>query len=334
MNIYDIAKMANVSIATVSRVVNGSDKVSEKTREKVLKVIDEVGYTPNVFAQGLGLNTMHTVGVLVPTIADSYMANAVAHLESELFRNGYDCILSCSGFELEGKQAQTDMLLSKHIDTLIYVGSTYAGDGRNSKATDYIREAARQVPVFIINGHVSGDNIYSSVCEDEEAVYEATKLLLDHGRKKLLFLTDSHSYSANKKKKGFEKAMREAGASPSSRILYVENNIHAVRDLLFERKEKCDAVIASNDEIAVGAVKYAAESGLKIPKDMEIIGYNNSLISTSSTPELSSMDNHTAEICHDTVERFVKILSGKGARLSRKISVSCTLVLRETTLKE
>ena len=84
MNIYDIARMAGVSIATVSRVVNGSDKVSEKTKQRVLSVIEEAGYTPNVFAQGLGLNTMHTVGIMVPRIDDMYMAAAVSYLEQNL----------------------------------------------------------------------------------------------------------------------------------------------------------------------------------------------------------------------------------------------------------
>ena len=107
LNIYDIAEIANVSIATVSRVVNGSDKVSENTRKKVLKVIEDVGYTPNVFAQGLGLNTMHTVGILVPTLADDYMSTAIDCLEKELKRYGYDCILSCTGFEQAADMAET-----------------------------------------------------------------------------------------------------------------------------------------------------------------------------------------------------------------------------------
>ena len=168
LNIYDIAEIANVSIATVSRVVNGSDKVSESTRAKVLKVIEDVGYTPNVFAQ-------------------------------ELKRYGYDCILSCSGFELSGKQSKCEMLLSKHIDTLILVGSTYAGNGIDTFATDYIREAAKKVPVFIINGNVSGDNIYASVCDDESVMNDVTAGLIGRGRRNILFLTDSHSYSSNKK---------------------------------------------------------------------------------------------------------------------------------------
>ena len=101
VNIYDIARMANVSIATVSRVMNHSGKVSEKTRKKVEKIMEEIDYTPNAFAQGLGLNTMHAVGILVPTIADTFMAVSVDYLEKKLAKEGYNCILSCSGFELE-----------------------------------------------------------------------------------------------------------------------------------------------------------------------------------------------------------------------------------------
>lgn len=331
LNIYDVAKLAKVSIATVSRVMNGSEKVSESTRKKVLAVIEEVGYTPNVFAQGLGLKTMHTVGVLVPTIADHYMASAVAYLEKELIKYGYDCILSCTGFDPEGKRSKTDMLLSKHIDSLIYVGSTYAGDGKDAAATDYIRNAAQQVPVFIINGNVNGSNIYASVCEDESAVYEATKLLIAHGRRKIVFLSDSHSYSANKKKKGFERAMEEAGLNAAAAIRYVPNDIHDVKKALLSARKKTDGVIATNDTIAVGAVKYAVERGMIIPDDIEIVGYNNSSVAISSTPEITSIDNHTQEICFDTVERIMHILNADNAKLTHKISVPCTLIIRETT---
>ena len=104
MNIYDIARLANVSIATVSRVVNGSPKVSANTRQKVLSVMEEVGYTPNIFARGLGLDSMKTIGILCPDIADIYMANAVSILEKELNLRGYDCILGCSGTLQEDKE--------------------------------------------------------------------------------------------------------------------------------------------------------------------------------------------------------------------------------------
>ena len=132
INIYDIAQMAKVSIATVSRVVNGSDKVSPATRRKVEKIIAEVGYTPNAFAKGLGLNTMHTVGIMVPSMADDFMAMAVNDLEQELGKYGYDCLLNCSGFLKENKKKQLEVLLFKHVDALILVGSTYAGRGEGA----------------------------------------------------------------------------------------------------------------------------------------------------------------------------------------------------------
>ena len=329
LNIYDIAEMSKVSIATVSRVINGSDKVSESTRQKVLDIIEKVGYTPNIFAQGLGLNTMHTVGILVPTIDDYYMSSAVDCLEKELVEYGYDCILSCSGFSLEGKKSKCEMLLSKHIDGLILVGSTYAGNGNDRSATEYIREAAKKLPVFIINGNISGKNIYASVCEDEDAVYNVTNNLIKRERKNIVFLTDSRSYSSNKKKKGYEKAVNEAGLKAT--VIYVENEIHSVKRRLLELDTKPDGIIAANDKIAIGAVKYAVDAGLNIPEEIEIVGYNNSILAVSSTPEISSIDNHAAEICHNTVKGLMHILSGDGTKINNKIAVPCNLVSRETT---
>ncbi len=125
MNIYDISQLAGVSIATVSRVINGSDRVSARTRQKVLRVIEENGYTPNAFARGLGLNTMHTVGLLCADSSDPYLAQAVYNLEQELRLNGYDCLLCCTGYARETKEKYLDLLLSKRVDGLIFVGSQF-----------------------------------------------------------------------------------------------------------------------------------------------------------------------------------------------------------------
>ena len=97
MNIYDVSAKAGVSIATVSRVLNGNQSVSAKTRDKVLRVMDELGYTPNVFARGLGLNTMKTIGIMCTDSSDMYIANAIFYLQRELRNNGYDSMLCCTG---------------------------------------------------------------------------------------------------------------------------------------------------------------------------------------------------------------------------------------------
>lgn len=332
MNIYDIAEMAGVSIATVSRVMSGSDKVSDKTRKKVLSVIEESGYTPNVFAQGLGVGTIHSIGILVPNISDLYMAEAVSFLENELQKNGYNCLLGCSGFELSGKESHLHMLLDKRVDALFLVGSTYAGSGKSDAETDYIRAAAAQVPVVVINGAVKGENVHSAVCGDRQAMYDVTSSLIQRGRKRILFLTDSHSYSAQEKTAGYLSALEEAGIPVREDLMmHVPNRIHAVRDILLSLPDPdFDAVVATDDGIAVGAVKFAARTGRSIPQDLQIVGYNNSSLSVACEPELTSVDNRTEDICRGAVTTLLRLLSEKEP-MPPSMVVPCRIVRRRTT---
>ncbi len=331
INIYDIAKMSGVSIATVSRVMNNNPKVSEKTKEKVMEAIKQSGYTPNVFAQGLGLKSMRTIGILVPSIADLYMSRAVAYIEDNLHDAGYDCILHCSGYTAEEKETHIQLLLNKKIDAIILVGSTYAGSEDETHNTDYIRKAAADVPVFIINGLVDGDNIYCTASNDYQASYDVTSALIENGRSKILFLTDSRSYSANQKKNGYKQALINAEIKVSDDlIIYTENSIPIVKDLLNNTNLDFDSVFATDDAMAVGAIKYALSKGLRVPEDISIVGYNNSTLCICSQPELSSVDNKIQKVCQDTCTRLIDILKGEENVPNQNV-VACSLVKRETT---
>ena len=211
INIYDIAKLSGVSIATVSRVINGSPKVSEKTKQKVMAVMEQESYTPNMFARGLGLDSAKTIGIICPEIADDYMARSVSYLEKHLHHYGYGCILGCSGISLEERESYTKLMLSKRIDTLIFVGSIYAGNSDDPAEVAYIKEAAKKTPVFMINAHLEGENIYCAYADDYQATYELTSSLIRRGKKKILFLYNSRSFSANQKMKGYEAALIDAG---------------------------------------------------------------------------------------------------------------------------
>ena len=332
MNIYDIAKLAGVSIATVSRVVNGSPRVSEKTRQKVLSVMEENNYTPNVFARGLGLDSMQIIGIICPDVADAYMARAVSFLERRLKEYGYDCILYCSGHEQQKKEEAVDLIMKKRIDALILVGSTYTGYGDDdSSSVEYIRRAAEKVPVFLINGKISGENIYSVYNRDEEAVYDAVSRLIRSGRKRILFLTDSRSYSVSQKMEGYERALRENGLPVLGELkLLTENRIHQVRDILLARRTlEYDSVLATDDALAVGAVKCANAKGLKIPEELSVIGYNNSEYSVCCEPELTTIDNTSEKLCNITIDNIMKLL--KGADVPAEVPVECMLVKRCTT---
>ena len=128
MTIYDISEKAGVSIATVSRVLNGSNNVSEKTKRKVLDVMQQYGYTPNAFARGLGLNTMKTIGLMCADSSDLYMAKAIYFVERLLRANGYDSILCCSGYDLDNMKKSMNLLISKKVDAIILIGSTYISE--------------------------------------------------------------------------------------------------------------------------------------------------------------------------------------------------------------
>ena len=333
MNIYDISKLANVSIATVSRVVNNSPKVSPKTKEKVLAVMKENEYTPNAFARGLGLGSMKTVGIICPNIDDIYMAKAVSYLEQNLHAHGYDCILGCSGFKQEEKEDYVRLLLSKKIDTLILVGSTYAGNGKDESDTDYIREAAEQVSIFMINAKVSGDNIYCTYADDFQATYEVTKAFIRRGKEKILFMYDSESYSARQKMAGYEAALQDAGYPIRGNLKFkTKNDIEYTRDMLLEynRILDFDSVLATEDGIAIGAVKYAKIKGLAIPEELAVVGYNNSILAISSDPELTSVDSKLGVMCKKTVERMIDLLE-REIQIEKNVCVPCEIVRRCTT---
>ena len=331
MNIYDIAEKSGVSIATVSRVLNGSDKVSEKTKEKVLKVMSEEDYTPNIFARGLSGESTRAVGVLVPDISDSYMARAVAFIEKKLHEKDYNMLLSCSGFRAEEKEEHIRMLLEERIDAMILVGSTYAGSDTLSHNTGYIKKAAMKKPLFLINGDVDAENIFCTFSNDYAVSLDLTKKLIENGRNRILFLTDSESYSAKKKKAGYEQALEEAGIAPiPSLICHIRNNIEETVSYLEENHPDFDACFATDDAMAVGVLKYAMKHGVSVPKDLSIIGYNNSELALATTPELTSVDNKLEKICDDTVIRLFSVLSGNGF-VPRRTSVACTVVQRGTT---
>ena len=299
-----------------------------------MAVIEREQYTPNLFARGLDQGTIHSVGILVPDISDLYMSDCVSVLEKGLEEKGYSCLLACSGYDRASKEKYVQMLLDKMVDALILVGSTYAGNGSDPCETDYIRAASDRVPVFIVNGVVQGDNIYCNICNDRQAVFEATSLLISHGKKDLLFLTNSGSYSALQKLDGFRLALTRASIPVSEdRILRLEGRLHNVRDyLLSEDLPFFNGVIAAEDFIAVAAVKYAHQRHLRIPEDLEIIGYNNSSLAISCEPELTSIDSRVEKLCRNTVEFLVRKLETRMP-VPQVADFSGILTIRQTTLQ-
>ncbi len=330
MNIYDVSKKAGVSIATVSRVLNGNQNVSDKTKHKVLTVMEELGYTPNVFARGLGLNTMHTIGILCSDSSDTFLANAVYYIEQALRRNGYESFLCCTGYELENKKNYLRLLLSKRVDAVIMVGSHYLESTKQDN--EYIIAAANEVPVMMINGYLNHPNIYCTLCDDYQAVFDTVCRLAEHGRKRFLFLYRSDSNSSRSKRKGFCDGIEHVGLPlTEDSVRLCSDNIPETRDFLLSLYEKgCsyDAILTAEDCLAVAAVKFAGAAGISVPTDLEIVGYNNSLLCVCTEPELSTLDNHVETLSITTVNTLMRIL--QGADVPNKTTISNDFIARGT----
>ena len=331
MNIYDVSRRAGVSIATVSRVLNGNPNVSEKTRTKVHTVMDELGYTPNVFARGLGLGTMKTIGIMCSDSSDPYLANAIYYLEQQLRGNGYDSILCCTGPSLENKKTYFELLLSKKVDAVILAGSKFVE--LIDKDNRYLMDAAKELPVMLVNGFLDAPGIYSTVCNDYEAMYHVARRLIESGRKHILYLYTSHSYSGLNKVEGYKKALADHNIPVRREYIHqCAKNLTDSRKLMEELADSglvFDAVMTSDDSLAVGAVKFAYERNISVPEELAIVGYNNSLLSYCTNPEISSVDTKIRELCTTTVDTLMSVFA--GGSVPTKTVIAADFIQKQTT---
>lgn len=332
MNIYDIANRANVSIATVSRVINNSPKVSDKTRKKVLAIVNELGFTPNVFARGLGLNTMKTIGILCSDPSDIYVAKALSILEKMLRESGYDSLLCCSGYDTKNLKKYLDILISKSVDAVIMIGSKYICTKDNK---NLIKTAAKSIPIFLINGSLEGKNIYCSYYDDFSATKKCVNMLCKNGKSKLLFLYNSTSQSAKRKLDGFIKGCKEYSGSgiDFNALFCTENNISGILSSLFQfTKENFipDGIIASDDFLAMIVLKFSKQNNISIPEKLAVIGYDNSILSKVSCPELTTVDSGLFDLCSHSVKTLLEVFEGQSPK---NINVLKPVVIERDTFK-
>ncbi|MEG1014242.1 MAG: LacI family DNA-binding transcriptional regulator [Clostridia bacterium] len=334
MNIYDISEKAGVSIATVSRVLNNSPHVSAKTKDKVLSVIQSCSYVPNAFARGLGLNTMKTIGLLCPNAADSYLAQALSYLERTLRSHSYDCLLCCTGRELSDRIQGVKSLQNRHVDGMVMMGSTFIET--NDRENEYIRQAAKINPIVLLNGSFPCENVYCVVCDDTRATQEATQHLVHTGCKRILYLYHNKNTAGQKKLAGYRAGLVKSGITVEDALIqyFAEDKMSVahVRDHLLDLHQKglaFDAVLTSEDILAVAAVKYARVLHQRVPEELSIIGYNNSNFCLCCEPELTSVDNKLQAICEQCVFTMLGVLEGR--EMPQKTVFTGELIKREST---
>lgn len=334
MTIYDISKKAGVSIATVSRVLNGSTNVKPRTRKKVMDIIEQYGYKPNAFARGLGLNSMKTIGILCADASDLYLAKAIYYIEQNLRENGYHSVLCCTGYEIESRKDSLNLLLSQHVDSVVMVGSNFIMN--NAEDNQYVKDAAASVPIMLLNADFDCSNVYCTLCDDYKATQDATEKMIDAGLKNILYLYNSNSYSGLKKLAGFQNALLTHDIPLKKELQQCfkgsHEDIDGVKNFvesIYKKGIRFDGIVTSDDFLAVGAMNFARANNINVPKDLQIIGYNNSILTLCSEPDISSIDNRLEDMCIQLVKTLIGTLSQN--EMPQKTIFSGELIKRGST---
>lgn len=334
MTIYDISKKAGVSIATVSRVLNGSTNVKPRTRKKVMDIIEQYGYKPNAFARGLGLNSMKTIGILCADASDLYLAKAIYYIEQNLRENGYNSVLCCTGYEMDARKDSLNLLLSQHVDSVIMIGSNFIMN--NAEDNQYVKDAAVTTPIMLLNADFDCQNVYCTLCDDYKATQDATEKMLNAGLKNILYLYNSNSYSGLKKLAGYQNALLSHDIPVKKELMQCfkgsNEDIDGVKNFvekIYSKGVRFDGIVSSDDFLAIGAMNFARANKIKVPSELQIIGYNNSILTHCSEPPISSIDNRLEDMCIQLVKTLIGTLSQN--EMPQKTIFSGELIERGST---
>lgn len=306
--IYDVARGAGVSLATVSRVLNNPEKVKDETRQRVLKVIKELGYRPNVIARGLASRKTTTVGVVISDITRASVAEMLGGI-SDIAQNYHYSIKLFSVREDMDVIDTLHNIVAEQVDGVLYLN-----DELSEMRVNEIKKmfTGNNIP-FVFANVVSDDQDVPMVFIDyEKAGYEITKLLIEDNRENIYLLSTARRYSVNDKKEaGYTKAMQEAGMEPKIFRTSGDTLINRQHFSTFFSDKRVDAAIGVRDSIAVSFMNIARDNGRDVPKDLAIAGFQNTKYSLLSRPNLTSIDIPVYDIGAVSMRLLTKLMNSK-----------------------
>ncbi|MER2063769.1 MAG: catabolite control protein A [Alkalibacterium sp.] len=306
ITIYDVAREAGVSMATVSRVVNGNPNVKPTTRKKVLEVIDRLDYRPNAVARGLASKKTTTVGVIIPDVTNLYFSSLARGIDDIATMYKYNIILANSDKNEEKEVQVLNTLLAKQVDGVIFMGN---------KITDELRaEFSRSRTPVVLAGTVDPDEQVGSVNIDyEKATEESTSMLINNGHKKVAFISESHDEPINGvyRLKGYKSALEKASLPYEEDLVLQSEYTYKVGEAVYEQLNKAGATAAvvADDELALGVLNAALDRGVKVPEDFEIITSNNSKLTEMSRPRLATVEQPLYDIGAVAMRLLTKLMN-------------------------
>ena len=321
--IVDVAKLAGVSVATVSRVVNANYPVKEETRTRVQAAIKELDYVPNVQARELNMRRSSTIGVVVPGLYNMFFAQVIDGIEDYLRQDAYSLLLNCAKNDAKQEMRCITALVSRNVSGIIVISPNTA----NIKESFYTQLVRRTPLVFINAYHYIPDVSY--VGNDEAlGTQEALRHLMQLGHRRILFVRGMNSDSYQIKEDTFRVVVRGRG------INIGEGNsaetVDATQQTLMGVLPQTDAtaVFCCNDLMGVGALNACKALDLRVPDDISVMGFDNIALARYVSPKLTTMEQNMFRLGSNAAQRLIeKIESGQ----SKRITLDNVLVKREST---
>ncbi|AUS09674.1 catabolite control protein A [Laceyella sacchari] len=333
ITIYDVAREAGVSMATVSRVVNGNPNVKPVTRKKVLDVIRQLGYRPNAVARGLASKKTTTVGVVIPDISNTFYAELTRGIEDIATMYHYNIILSNSDMKKEKEIQLVEALLEKQVDGLLFLGG---------EITDSHREifAASTVPVVLAATRDERRELPYVTIDQIQAAKEATTILVHEGHEQIAFIGGPLTDSVNGYPRyvGYKEAIEESETSFDEALVrlgdYRYRSGYEEMKSLLESQPGVSAVFAASDEMAVGAIHAVQDLGKRVPEDVSVIGFENIPLSSQVRPLLSTVSVPMYDIGAVAMRLLTKYMNDEQVE-SGQVYLQYSMELRNSTkLKE
>lgn len=331
ITIQDIAKLASVSTTTVSRVINNkTEGVSEITRKKILKIIQDTGYKPSSLARGLITKRTKTIGLIIPDITNPFFPEMARGVEDMANKNGFNVFLCNTDDNPSKERKYIDALKEKYVDGIILTVSSNPND-------EHINELLKSdIPIVMMDRELEDSDVKCVYIDNLEGGYIATKYLINLGHKKIGCITGPlKSKSAIDRYKGYEKAMLENGI-PLNKDLVIESNykieggVLATNKLL--NKSEVSAIFVCNDIMAYGAYRAIKQRGYSVPQDISIVGFDNIYISNMMEKELTTINQPTYSMGATATKMLIRSINGE--RINKKhICFKPKLIIRESADK-
>lgn len=310
--IYDVARTAGVSPATVSRLLNGTARVAAKTQERIYEAVALHGFTPNAIAQSLATRTSRTIAALVPDITNPFFPEIIKGVQQYAEEKGFSVLLCNTGHERDGELRYLDLAWRKQVDGILLVSADVS--------VGAVEELRRQgIAVVAIDPRDALPASISVKFDHQEGARRATQHLIDLGHTKIAHLVGPPDFAAvaEDRLSGYRKAMAENGLLVTSKMIarggFTEESGRVGMDELSRAGVESTAVFAANDLCAIGVIDWLEEKGIKVPAQTSVIGYDGIQFGRYTKPPLTTVAQPLFEIGRTSAEMLITEL-GDGGR--------------------